>query len=540
MFGTVFAELDESAVIAAIGQAAREEAEAGARKMAAIAQLAHMSVTYDEARDRWAYDSWAATATEVGAVLSVGHKRASGQMRIAVALRDRLPTVAERYLQGRLSFRLISEITWRTRLVEDWQALALLDAALADKALRWGSLSDAALVRAIDALITRFDPDAVTRAQDAVKNRDFRIGAHDDPDELVTVWGRLLGCDAAVLSARIAAMLNGICEGDPRTMGERRSCAMGAIIQGQDHLPCRCGSPDCTATPPPKSKVTVSVIADPAAIAAAQKLIADEDRQQQPHADEQPDPEPQEQAEPNPEPKADSDPAPDVPNPEPCPRDCGVALSPGAKILPIAALAEAIRGGATIKPLWLPGPDPEPHYRPSAKLAAFVRARDLFCRFPGCTVPAERCDIDHVIPWPYGPTHASNLHCKCRTHHLGKTFDHGWREEQSPDGTIIWTTPAGQRYTTAPGSRLFFPAWDTTTAELPPPAQPPPETDRIAKMPKRRRTRAADNAARITAERAHNAAQRASARRAKAKQATAKPEHPPPDPLDHGDDPPPF
>jgi hypothetical protein len=128
-------------------------------------------------------------------------------------------------------------------------------------------------------------------------------------------------------------------------------------------------------------------------------------------------------------------------------------------------------------------------------------------------VPAERCDIDHVVPWPYGPTHASNLNCKCRTHHLAKTFWDGWRDEQLPDGTVIWTTPAGQRYTTVPGSRLFFPGWDTSTAELPPLAQPPPGSDRSAKIPKRRRTRAAEEAARIKAERDDNAAHRAPAER---------------------------
>ncbi|PRC61965.1 hypothetical protein C6A85_05630, partial [Mycobacterium sp. ITM-2017-0098] len=60
-----------------------------------------------------------------------------------------------------------------------------------------------------------------------------------------------------------------------------------------------------------------------------------------------------------------------------CQRGSGVALLPGVRVLPMAALAEAIRGGAAIKDLWLPGPDPEPQYRPSAKLAAFIRARDM-------------------------------------------------------------------------------------------------------------------------------------------------------------------
>ncbi|MFS0900249.1 HNH endonuclease signature motif containing protein [Mycolicibacterium litorale] len=499
MFDTVFAGRDEASLIAAIEQAACEEAQAGARKLAAIAELAHASVTYDQEHDQWVYDSWAATASEVGAVLNVGQRRASGQMRMAVALRDRLPKVGALYLQGRLSGRLVSEITWRTRLVEDAQVLALLDAALADKALRWGPLPEARLTRTIDALLTRYDPDAVIRAEEAVKKRDFRVGSCDDPDELVSVYGHVLGCDAAVLSARIAVMLKGICDNDPRTIGERRSCAVGAIIQGHDQLPCRCGSPECAASPPPKSNVVITVIADPAAIEAAQTLIADQDRAQQ------------EKRAPAPEPRPDR---------SPCPQDSGVALLPGVTILPIVALAEAIRNGAAIKELWLPGPDPEPHYRPSAKLAAFVRARDMFCRFPGCDVPAERCDIDHVVPWPYGPTHPSNLNCKCRTHHLAKTFWDGWRDEQSPDGTVTWTTPAGQRYTTAPGSRLLFPTWNTATAELAPLAQPPPESDRSLKMPKRRRTRATENAARIKAERAHNAAARPI--------------------VDHGNDPPPF
>ncbi|BBZ63940.1 HNH endonuclease signature motif containing protein [Mycolicibacterium monacense] len=508
MFDQVFAGLEESALLAAIEQSAREEAQAGARKLAAIAELVHLTVTCDEECDGWVYDSWAAAASEVGAVLNIGHKRASGQMRIAVALRDRLPKVAALYLQGRLSARLISEISWRTRLVDDEQVLALVDAALAEAALRWGPLSEARLTRALDAVIHRYDRDAVIRAKETIKTRDFHIGSGDDPDELVLVWGQLLGCDAAALSARITALLKGICDNDPRSVGERRSCAVGAIVQGHDHLPCRCGSPACAAAAPEKSNVVISVIADPAAVEAAQKLIAAEDEH---HA------------------------AKDEPEPVPCPQDSGVALLPGVKLLPIVALAEAIRGGAAIKPLWLPGPDPEPHYRPSAKLAAFVRARDLFCRFPGCDVPAERCDIDHVVPWPYGPTHASNLNCKCRTHHLGKTFWDGWHDEQHPDGTVTWTTPTGKRHTTVPGSRLFFPEWDTTTAELPPLAQPPPDPGRTAKMPKRRRTRAADNAARVKAEREHNAAARAMADHA----ANADPPPPAPHP-DYGDDPPPF
>ncbi|WP_036375488.1 HNH endonuclease signature motif containing protein [Mycolicibacterium austroafricanum] len=586
MFDRMFAGLDEPALLAAIERAACEESRAGARKSAAIAALVHESVTFDDVRDQWVWDSWIETACELGAVLNTSYRRASAQMRIALALRDRLPRVAALHAQGRLSARLIGQITWRTRLVQDPQLLALLDTAIAEKATRWEPLSDDKLTAALDAVIERYDPDAVIRAREHVSGLDFRVGASDDPDALVMVWGKILGCDAAVLAARIAELLKGLCDNDPRSVCVRRSHAVGAIVRGQDHLRCRCGSPDCTAAAvvPGSSNVVISVLADPAALDAVRQLIADQDRDQQdkladkqakakeqgkaesqpqtepiPQPEAEPEPEAEAEVEVEPEPEAEaetaieSEPAPVKPvapsNPAACVRDSGVALLPGVKILPIVALAEAIRSGAAIKTLWLPGPDPEPHYRPSAKLAAFVRARDLFCRYPGCDVPAEHCDLDHVVPYPYGPTHPSNLNCKCRTHHLGKTFAEGWQEQQLPDGTVLWTTPAGQRCTTVPGSWLFFPGWDTTTAELPPMAQPPPDPDRLAKMPKRRRTRAADQAARIKAEREHNALQRAleteraktpeQARRAEQVRYAGLPPPASPQP-DYGNDPPPF
>ncbi|VEG51957.1 protein of uncharacterised function DUF222 [Mycolicibacterium aurum] len=533
MFDTAYAGLDEAGLLAAIEQASQEEAAAGARKLAAIAELVYSTVDEDDERGDWAYDPWKNASALVGAALTVSQKRASGQMRIAVALRGRLPKIAALLCQGRLSPRLISEITWRTQLVAD-DVVAMVDAALADRAVTWGPLSDEKLVRSIEAVIDRYDPDAVRRAQEVIATRDLHIGAHDDPNELAAIWGKLLAGDAAVLKARVVAMVKALCDNDPRSAGERRSAAMGAIAHGNEHLACRCGSPGCTATGPAKSHVVISVLADPAAVEAAQELIAVQDREQAAKTAER-----STSAITSNDESAEVEQEPAVPGTEnagrempACLRDSGVALLPGAHVLPIVALAEAIRDGAAIKRLWLPGPDPEPHYRPSAKLAAFIRARDVFCRFPGCDVPAERCDIDHVVPYPYGPTHASNMNCKCRTHHVGKTFWEGWRDQQLPDGTVIWTDPTGRSYTTMPGSRLFFPSWNVTTAELPPMAAPPPDPDRLVKMPKRRRTRAAENAARITAEREANAIQREVEKR------PANPgAEPPPD---YGNDPPPF
>ena len=493
-----------------IEAAAREEAAAGARRLAAIAELVDRCVDEDDERGGWAFDPWDHTAARVAAALTVGHRRASGQMRIAVALRYRLPKVAALFSAGAISARVISELTWRTQLVQDHSLITLIDGELADKATRWGPLSVVVLGRAIDAVIERYDPEAVRRAREVVRTRDFHIGACEDTNEFTVVWGRLSPTDAAALRARITAMVAGVCPDDPRTAGERWADAVGALGHGNTVLACRCGGEHCpAAATAPSSSVVIRVIADQAAVDAARKLVAAQNAEHAQSTAAKPEPaEPTPPEESEPTPPEESEPAEDVESMPSRLTDAGLAVLPGRGVIPTAALAEALRGGAKVAPLWLPGPDPEPHYRPSARLAEFIRVRDMFCRFPGCDVPADRCDIDHVDPWPLGLTHPSNLNCKCRSHHLMKTFwggPDGWRDAQLPDATVIWTAPDGRTYTTKPGSRLFFPSYTLATADLPPPACGPPiHPGRTAMMPRRPRTRAADNAARIKAERALN------------------------------------
>ena len=88
-------------------------------------------------------------------------------------------------------------------------------------------------------------------------------------------------------------------------------------------------------------------------------------------------------------------------------------------------------------------------YRPGAGLARLVRARDGTCRHPGCATPAQRCDLDHVIAYPHGPTTAANLQSLCRTHH-GFKHHGGWTITMTPEGVCTWTAPNGRRHTTHP------------------------------------------------------------------------------------------
>ncbi len=187
--------------------------------------------------------------------MAIGSRRASGQMRIAEALREHLPQVAALFGKGALSTRLVSTITWGTRLVQGEQAWADIDAAIAERAVKWERLSEDKLRVAVEAQVARYDPDAQRRTETAVRGRDFIIGACDDDTDTVSVFGQLLAPAAAVMEQRVAAMVNGLCADDPRSAGERRSDAAGAIADGNDILACRCGSPDCpTAGVTPKSQ----------------------------------------------------------------------------------------------------------------------------------------------------------------------------------------------------------------------------------------------------------------------------------------------
>src|SRR5699024_5895332 len=107
-------------------------------------------------------------------------------------------------------------------------------------------------------------------------------------------------------------------------------------------------------------------------------------------------------------------------------------------------------------------------YRISAELARRVRLRDGTCRHPGCSAPAENCDVDHVRPLSHsdpprgGPTSAANLMCLCRRHHRLKTF-HGRRYRLSRDGTLAVSTSSGLTLPTRPDGALA--RWRELAAE---------------------------------------------------------------------------
>lgn len=484
---------DDAQLAEAMSGWARIEAAAAARRLAAVAELTRRHT--GGATDRWSCDGWDGVAAQVAAALRVTHGKASGQMYLATALRERLPEVARLFAEGSLSTSLVSTIVWHTQLITDDDALARVDHEVARDARTYGPMSAAKTAQAIEAIVDRYDPGAQRRIRSEMRSRGVVFDKRNTRDGVTPFWGRLFTPDAEVLKRRLMTMAHAVCDDDPRTIAQRCADALGVLGAGGDRLVCCCGSPACPAADPStqSSPVLIHVLADEATTAAP----AD------PHTNGEP-----KQTSFTPGMSLSQFMAPE-PEPDPTPPAKPAMLLGGATI-PAPLLAELIRTRAKVKPIVFPGERaPEPGYRPSTALDEFVRCRDMTCRFPNCDAPAEFCDIDHTIPDGVGGvTHPSNLKCLCRKHHLLKTFHTGWHDKQYPDGTVEWTSPSGKTYTTYPGSRLLFPALCASTGELPPPTPPtrPPDGCRTLAMPLRKRTRAQSRAQAIKAERALNAA----------------------------------
>jgi hypothetical protein len=469
MFEDVIARFDElferrhpsttaesAAMVDRICAATRVENRAAAAQLAAIGDLFGYRLSRCSDTEEWAVDTEEAVAAEVAAALRISQALAGSRLRLARAMRERLRMVAKVFAAGDIDFRMFATIVYRTDLITEPDVLATVDAQLAIAVPRWPSMTRARLAGQIDKIVATADADAVRRRNERLPQRE--VWFTDLDGGISQIEGSLLSPDAHALDKRLTALAATVCEHDPRNREQRRADALGALAAGADRLACRCGRADCGAGErPAATPVMIHVIAEPRTITGG-----------------------------------GATPASEVGADGLIPAELVAELATSAKLVPLVHPAEAA---------------PEPGYAPSKALADFVRCRDLTCRWPGCDRPAADCDLDHTIPYARGgPTHASNLKCYCRTHHLVKTF-WGWCDRQLPDGTVILESPSGQAYVTAPGSALLFPSLCHSTGGIPAIEADPPLDycgDRTTMMPNRRRTRAQNRAQRIATERRQN------------------------------------
>ncbi len=472
---------ESTALLDRAREAHRAEAQAAAGRLVAIGELWVVRLRDSGEHEDWAIDTRAAVGAQVAAALNCSVAMGSSYLGYAIAMRDRLPEVGKAFAAGDIDYRSFQTIVFRTDLIADPEALANVDAAVAVLLSRRPTITRGRLVAAVDRVVAKIDRDAVRRAAEAVEDRHVDVIANESG--MAWLDGKVFNTAGRAFDRRLDELAATVCDADPRTREQRRADALGALATGADRLVCGCKSSGCgAAVPAPRSNVVIHVIAEQASVEG-------------------------------------SGTTPGV-------------LAGNEELIPAAVIAELAKS-ARLVPLSPPTDTAEKGYTPSAKLADFVRCRDLTCRAPGCDRPAVDCDVDHTVAYVDGGyTHPSNLKCLCRQHHLLKTF-WSWRDQQLPDGTVIWQLPDGQTYVTTPGSALLFPGLCVPTGELPAPDPALADrcSDKTAMMPLRTRTRSENRASRISAERSHNRQARLAA------QAAAEANRTPPS---DADEPPPF
>lgn len=452
-----------SALVDRMTAATRAESRAAGERLVAVSELDLVRLRQYGECETWSSGTQEAIAAEIAAALTISRTAAEGYLYHARTMRLRLPNIGALLCAGDISYAMFRTIIYRTDLITDTDITAAVDATLAARITRCPSTTRRGLGAYVDKVVSRADRDAVRQRRDSKDGREITIWG--GLNGISSIYGHLASTDAHAVDKRLDALAATVCAHDPRTRQQRRADALGALAAGADRLTCRCARSDCAAgakSPPAggtsglSGTVLIHVVADQASID-------------------------------------------------------GTGHSPAVLIgedeLIPAELITELAASARLRPLTPPiDAAPEPGYRPSAALAEFIRCRDLTCRFPGCDTPADRCDVDHTVAFADGgPTHASNCKLMCRKDHLVKTF-WGWKDQQLPDGTVVWTAPTGHTYVTTPGSAWLFPQLCVPTGHLDPPGSQPdrPCADRAALMPRRHRTRAENRARYIKAERSRN------------------------------------
>lgn len=93
-------------------------------------------------------------------------------------------------------------------------------------------------------------------------------------------------------------------------------------------------------------------------------------------------------------------------------------------------------------------------YKVPASMRCFLLFRDRTCRFPGCDMPAQYCDIDHTEDWQDGgETKVTNLVTLCRKHHMLK-HNTGWNYSMDIDADLTWVSPSGRETPTHPANHI--------------------------------------------------------------------------------------
>ena len=473
------ARVDDHTLVEAMTGFERLVAWASARQARLFAELAARRPA-DRAPHtaRWANVGSEYVPDEVGVALHWSRGTACARVALARRLLTVLPDTFALWEAGLIDLAKARAIDEATVVLSDEHAQKVQARVLPKAPEQTLAQLKAALARAVLAVDPKGAEERHRRAR-----RDRRVAVTAEADGMGTVWAMLTATDAVGAYTWLTRLARGLGADDPRSMDQRRADIFGALLNGRlvvnpdDSGDCNTGSDtgsdggDSTGEDGPCNGQAFPNVDEAASDQAT-----------------------------------DDRPAGGSTGTGGTGGEVGVAgagrpihpVTPGKPLIQIV-IPHSTLIGADDQPCELVGHGPIPAslareaaadgvwrrlvtdplsgtlldhgrttYHPPAGLADHVRARDLYCRKPGCRRKAADGELDHVTPWSKGGTTSeNNLAGYCTHDHLLKTHAPGWRVEAHPDGALTWVTPTGHRHTTRPHD------YSPELPAPPPPLAPP-------------------------------------------------------------------
>ncbi|MBK5216782.1 MAG: DUF222 domain-containing protein [Propionibacteriales bacterium] len=329
-------------------------------------------------------------ADEIGAALGLSTKRVRDQIAQTRRVQTNMPNVWMAWRAGDVDqFQVWKIDTAALRLVRP-ESVTLLDEQVVTYVT---SHTTAQLQSWLNRFVARMEADEFARRhQQVLKDRYVSVG--HDPDGVAWISGMTSSFDATQIDTMLTKLARGLGANDPRTMDQRRADIYADLLTGRMQLV------DGELRPGAGPSIAIGVVV-------------------------------------------------------PIDTLCGLGDAPGELLdrttsIPAAFVRELAAEAGTLFYRLLTDPMgnlldvTELGRFPSKHLNFALTVRDGECAFPTCTAPAERCDIDHIIPSPDGPTEGANLRHLCRRHHRAKTFG-AFGVSNDADG-YRWHLPGNRAY----------------------------------------------------------------------------------------------
>ena len=425
--------------------------DAAVEHVRAIDLVAHESDR--PVREYAAVDPWELARSELAVALRIHINRAGAMVDLAIELVERCPAILEEIESGRIDERTASVMVGCLRGVTDdelCRAAAEIATRRYVESLDSGSRAGLGqLRRMMDRAVRQVDPDGVRRRRSEALHRRG-VWIRRAPDGMAAVSATLSAAGAEILGERIDQMAGTGTWSRPGGAGpDHIKTGDGADERSPDERRADALVDLATAGPNPADPPTTAMDDDPAPERTPESADHPADHPASGPAER---PAPSDPLRPHVTVIMTGDGRTEV----------FFRRSGESSLAALTVLLDKARG-ATFETVFTGRADAdrgaEFRYSVPGWLERRIKLRDGTCRHPGCSVAADRCDVDHVVPYVKenpetgGLTVEWNLVCLCRTHHRLKTFS-GWKYSVDADGVLDITTETGRTVRTWPSGPL--------------------------------------------------------------------------------------